>query len=257
LAPGRAAGGKRAQHDIYIRKGFMEFITGGNEGCNGCSAPQTQTSCNHCGACCTGGGPVLRAQDEHLIKTGKLDISGLYTQRAGELMFNKDTMKMESLATDHIKIKVEPEALRCRFLNSENSCEIYSHRPFECRAFKCWDEREIEDVYASDAPLCREDILGGIEGLWDLVSDHHERCGYALLGELIREVDTHRDQAAMAKVCEMIAYDRSLRETLVESGRVKPEILDFLFGRPLSTTIVMFNYRLEAADGVDSLIPIT
>ncbi|SCX79023.1 YkgJ family cysteine cluster protein [Desulfoluna spongiiphila] len=232
----------------------MEFITGGNEGCSGCSAPQT--SCNHCGACCTGGGPVLRTQDERLIKTGKLDLSVLYTQRAGELMFNKETLKMEPLDGDRIKIKVAPETLRCLFLDAENRCDIYSQRPFECRSFKCWDEREIEDVYASDDPLCREDIIGGIKGLWDLVTDHHERCSYALLGELIRKVDFVSDQEAMAKVCDIIAYDRSLRETLVESGRVKPEILDFLFGRPLSTTIVMFNYRIENQDGKDMLVPV-
>ncbi|WP_300667306.1 YkgJ family cysteine cluster protein [Desulfoluna sp.] len=232
----------------------MEFITGGNEGCSECGAPQT--SCNHCGACCIGGGPVLRTQDERLIKTGKLDLSQLYTQRAGELMFNKDSLKMESLDTDHVKLKVEPETLRCQFLSPENRCEIYAHRPFECRSFKCWDEREIQAVYASDVPLCREDIIGGIKGLWDLVTDHHERCSYALLGELIRKVDASSDRDAMDKVCEMIAYDRSLRETLIESGRVKPVILDFLFGRPLSTTIVMFNYRLETTDGIDFLVSI-
>ena len=232
----------------------MEFLTGENEGCNGCSAPQT--SCNFCGACCTGGGPVLRTQDERLIKTGKLDISDLYTQRAGELMFNKDTRKMEPLATDRIKIKVTAETLRCEFLDGENRCEIHSSRPFECRSFKCWDSREIEEVYASDDPLCRKDIIGGIQGLWDLVADHHERCSYLRLRELIREVDTRHDQDAMDKVCEMIAYDRSLRASLAESGRVNETILDFLLGRPLTTTIVMFNYRVEHKDGGDTLVSV-
>lgn len=233
----------------------MEFLTGGNEGCSGCSA--AQTSCNHCGACCTGGGPVLRSQDERLIKTGKLDLSVLYTLRAGERMFNKESLKMEPLATDQIKIKVDPETLRCLFLTPENRCDIYSQRPFECRSFKCWDEREIVEVYASDTPLCREDIIGGIKGLWDLVADHHERCSYDLLDELIRKVDDTGDQEAAEKVCEMIAYDQSLRETLVESGRVKAEILDFLFGRPLTTTIVMFNYRIESQDGKDVLVAVS
>ncbi len=232
----------------------MEFLTGDNEGCSGCSAPQT--SCNNCGACCTGGGPVLRTQDERLIKTGKLDLSQLYTQRAGELMFNKETMKMEPLVTDQIKIKVEAESLRCRFLDNENKCTVYSQRPFECRSFKCWDSREIEQVYSSDDPLCRKDIIGGIEGLWDLVLDHHQRCSYETLGELIREVDNNRDQDAMAKVCEMIAYDRSLRASLTESGKVNEATLDFLFGRPLTTTIVMFNYKVEKDGDTDKLVSV-
>lgn len=221
----------------------MEFLTGESEGCSGCSAPQT--SCNQCGACCTGGGPVLRTQDERQIKTGKIDISDLYTQRAGELMFNKETLKMEPLATDYIKIKVTAGELRCQFLEAENKCSIYTHRPFECRAFKCWDSREIEAVYASDDALTRKDIIGGIEGLWDLVSDHHERCSYKALGEWMHAVDIKKDPDAMAKVCEMIAYDRSLRASLADSGRVNEAILDFLLGRPLTTTIVMFNYRIE------------
>ena len=232
----------------------MEFLTGENEGCNGCSAPQT--SCNNCGACCTGGGPVLRTQDERLIKTGKLDLSQLYTQRAGELMFNKESMKMEPLATDQIKIRVEAESLRCNFLDKENQCTIYSSRPFECRSFKCWDSREIEAVYSSHSALRREDIIGGIEGLWDLVSDHHQRCSYETLGALIREVDTSRDQDAMNKVCDMIAYDRSLRDSLTESGRVNAKTLDFLLGRPLTTTIVMFNYRIEKDGDTDKLVSV-
>ena len=233
----------------------MEFLTGNDQGCGGCQ--EAQASCNFCGACCTGGGPVLRTQDERLIKMGKIQISDLYTMRAGERVFNKETLAMEPVATDQIKIKVQDETIRCRFLNDANRCRIYASRPFECRSYKCWDTREIEEVYSSHDPLTREDVLGGIEGLWDLVSDHQTKCSYDTLAGLLEKVETDRDEAAMAAVCEMIAYDRSLRETLVESGRVKAEILDFLFGRPLGTTVVMFNYRLEKGENGDQLVPVT
>ncbi|MCG8473646.1 MAG: YkgJ family cysteine cluster protein [Desulfobacterales bacterium] len=230
----------------------MEFLTGENSGCSGCG--EMQSSCNFCGACCTGGGPVLRTQDERLIKMGKIQISDLYTMRKGERVFNKETLAMESIPSDQIKIKVQEETIRCTFLNEANRCRIYANRPFECRSYKCWDTKEIEEVYASDDPLTREDIVGGIEGLWDLVKDHQGRCDYETLSGLMERVEADQDKEAMASVCEMIAYDRSLRETLVASGRVKPEILDFLFGRALSTTIVMFNYRLEKGENGYQLV---
>lgn len=207
-----------------------------------------KSSCDGCAACCTGGGPILRAADEHLIKTGKIPLKYLYTIREGELLFDKDKVTMVPLGRDNIKIKVNPETLECLFLDHEKKCTIYNTRPSECRAFKCWDSRQIEMIYSSDECLTRKDLLKDVAGLWELVKDHHERCSYEKLGALVEQIDSDNDKV-LDEISAMVNYDKSLRETLGQKGNMDPEMVDFLLGRPLTQTIVMFSYKIEEKEG--------
>jgi len=213
-----------------------------------------KTSCDRCAGCCTGGGPILRRADAHLIRSGKIPSTHLYTIRKGELLFNRDEMKMIPVITDMIKIKIDKETYACHFLEENSHCSIYVTRPAECRAFKCWDTKEIKNKYDED-PLERAEILADVEGLWELIADHQDRCAYDKMGELTDKLTGDEKDAAMNEINEMINYDNALRTTLVEKANIDPEMLHFLIGRPFTETMVMFNLKLENKDGSYILIP--
>lgn len=207
-----------------------------------------KTACDRCCSCCIGGGPILRLADAHLIRQGKIPSKDLYTVRKGELLFDKDKMTMVPVKTDLIKIKVSKEDLHCVYLDNGHDCEIYSTRPCECRAFKCWDKTEIEMRFQED-PLERKDLLGDVEGLWELIEDHQERCSYARMQEFTNRLTLNKDDEALAEINEMIAYDKSLRQTMVDKAKVDPDMLPFLLGRPFTETMAMFNMKIEEKDG--------
>ncbi len=215
-----------------------------------------KASCDRCAGCCTGGGPVLRQADAHLIRSGKLLSTFLYTIRKGELLFDKDKMKMIPVKTDLIKIKVDKDNFECLFLQDSSNCDIYTTRPVECRAFKCWNTREIENKYNED-PLERADILSDVEGLWGLIDDHQARCSYDRMGELTSKLAQDDNDAVMSEINEIINYDNALRETMVEKANIDPEMLHFLIGRPFTETMVMFNLKIENKDGGYILFPIS
>ncbi len=78
----------------------------------------------------------------------------------------------------------------------EKDARIYNDRPLECRALKCWDTRELEQIYAAKR-LTRRDLISNVKGLWDLIEDHQVRCDYIKIRDLIadRRHDTKRDHA--------------------------------------------------------------
>jgi len=208
----------------------------------------TRTSCERCAACCTGGGPILRFTDAHLVRSGAIASKDLYTVRKGELMFDRDTIKMVPVRTDLIKIKVNKDDLTCTFLKDGKTCDIFDTRPSECRAFKCWDTKEIEMKYDED-PLERADLLSEVEGLWDLITDHQERCSYERMSELMERLKEDKTGETLAAINEIIAFDLSLRETLVEKANVNSEMIPFLLGRPFTETIAMFNMKIVEKNG--------
>lgn len=215
----------------------------------------TRTSCERCSACCTGGGPVLRLSDAHLIRTGIIPSTDLYTLRKGELLFDKNTLKMTPLKTDFIKIKINKGDMTCIFLKEGCVCEIYNTRPSECRAFKCWDTLEIEMKYDED-PLERADLLSDVEGLWDLITDHQNHCSCERMKELAEQLEDDRSGDILSEINEMVAFDLSLRETMVEKAGVDPDMLSFLLGRPFTEIMPMFNYKIVNKNGNPSIEPV-
>jgi Fe-S-cluster containining protein len=113
------------------------------------------------------------------------------------------------------------------FLDKKYTCGIYETRPSECRAFKCWDTKEIEMKYDED-PLERADLLADVEGLWDVICDHQDRCSYQAMKELTDKIGDDQKEEVLAAINEIIKYDNSLRETLVEKANVNPDMLHFL-----------------------------
>jgi Fe-S-cluster containining protein len=201
--------------------------------------------CRRCGTCCAKGGPALHRDDRRLVEEGKIALTHLYTIRIGEPIYDNVQNKRGRASEEIIRIKGLNDAQTCRhYDDGNNRCRIYDHRPLECRLLKCWDTSEIEAMYASDR-LNRKDLLGEVEGLWDLIADHDQRCGYIRIAEWAGQLQHRRDRQTAAKIVEAVSYDIQLRRLLVEQRAVDPELLDFLLGRPLEKIFPAFGYDIR------------
>ncbi|MFO7665639.1 MAG: YkgJ family cysteine cluster protein [Desulfobacterales bacterium] len=194
------------------------------------------TECKRCGTCCRKGGPSFHFEDKDLIEDGHIPAKHLYTIRKGEPVRDNICEKIVYAPSDIIKIKGQKNSWTCYYYEDEKKCGIYKYRPIECRALKCWDTREIEGIYGKSM-LSRKDLFGKVEGLWELVIEYDERCSYEEITGLIRETSSRKTGRLPEKAAELIEYDNTVRELVVKKGNLDSDLLDFLFGRPLSVTL--------------------
>lgn len=205
------------------------------------------TSCQRCGICCRKGGPGLHLEDRPLVDSGKIPLKHLLTIRQGEPAFDNVAGHIAPAVTDILIVKgIHENASDCVFYDrSQKGCTIYDHRPVECQALECWDTREIESIYNSRR-LTRRHLLSKVQGLWELVEDHQDRCDYAYVAELAARISRSRQvKEAAEELLELIRYDRHLRDVTLERAVLDPEMLTFLFGRPLSFTIKLFKLQMK------------
>lgn len=206
------------------------------------SSPNT---CMRCGICCRKGGPGIHQEDQALIEKGNIPARHLYTIRRGELVRDNVKGRLMPADSDIIKIKGRDDTWTCVFYDqAEKSCTIYNDRPLECRALKCWDTRELEKIYAG-GHLTRKDLLSEVEGLWDLIKEHEARCDYAEIRNLIKVLQSGNSTHARRRLAEIIRYDAEIRELVVGKGGLDPEMLDFLFGRPLIKTLPDYGVQVR------------
>ncbi len=202
------------------------------------STPEPLTSCRRCGACCLKGGPALHVEDQPLVAQGMIGVRFLYTLREGELAMDNVAGHLCGVSEDIIKIRGQGRSWTCVFFDpAAQKCRIYENRPAECRVLKCWDPRELTAMYTRGR-LTRRDLIAGIDGLWDLVLTHAQRVDHGQIRHLLSKAGPQGlNPEASAALMAMVRYDLSLREVLVEKGKVTPDQLDFLFGRPLTQTL--------------------
>ena len=200
------------------------------------------SECRRCGTCCQKGGPSFHREDITLIEKGLIPSKCLYTIRKGEMAYDNVRHRLEPVKSDVIKIKGKNDTWTCMFFDEiKDACTIYENRPIECRALKCWDTAELENLYAKRR-LNRKDLISEIEGLWDLIKDHQERCNYETIQNLVSAISGHKGDDARQKLAEIIQFDIEIRKLVVSRGGLDSEMLDFLFGRPLKQTLK--NYGL-------------
>ena len=213
----------------------------------------SDSKCIRCGTCCEKGGPGFHQEDRVLIDKGLIPSHCLYTIRKGELAYDNVQKCLMPVDSDIIKIKGKADSWTCVFFDEPNKrCSIYDDRPRECRALKCWDTRELEKMYAGHR-LTRRELISEVEGLWELIQDHQKRCDYAGIQDLIQELDSSRENNARQKLGEIIKYDIEIRELVVSKGGMDPEMLDFLFGRPLTKTLPNYGIKIRQ-DGEKTII---
>jgi len=177
----------------------------------------------------------LHLEDKPLIDTGTIAARDLFTIRAGELAHENIQGGVRPAETDIIKIKGRGGQWTCRFLvEKDNRCGIYDHRPLECRALNCQDTRQIEKIYDTNR-LTRKDLLENVPGLWDVIQEHQHHCDYGRIYKLREQLKRNpADKTAAQNLRELIAYDSLIRERLSKKGNMDPDLMDFLFGRPLT-----------------------
>ena len=218
--------------------------------------------CRQCGTCCRKGGPALHVQDSHLLTEGVLQLQDLVTFRAGELV--RDTYKniVVPLPDEIVKIAAPAGSRRddwtCRFLMENNRCFIHEQSPAECKALFCDDPKALLGMHGKER-LDRKailELLHAPQWLIDTVEAHEARCNYVALIELASHLE-EQDEARKSLV-EVVEYDRAFRELVAEKGGVSQEMMDFLFGRPLMHTVIMFGIDARTnADGSITLVQTT
>jgi len=173
----------------------------------------------------------------------------LYTLRKGEGV--KDNVYQRLIPAEQEMIKVREKKGgkgECIFYDgAEKACAIYDHRPAQCASLKCWDPEEFLELYKTPR-LRRQDLIeDGV--LLALMEEHDKRCSYASLERMAKEIPVEGEDAVM-KIMSLLKFDFYLRPFAQEKLNIPPEKTDFLFGRPLIETIVMFGLRVvPQADG--------
>ncbi len=184
------------------------------------------------------------------MESGTIPLQQLFTIRQGEPAYDNVTGVIAPAATDIIMIKGNSKSSTiCGFYDAApKGCSIYAVRPAECRALKCWDTQEIERLY-NCRRLTRRHLISKVEGIWDLVKDHQERCDYSHVAELAAQLKQVQPPSTSHKsLLDLIHYDESLRQVTCERAKLDPEMLPFLFGRALSFTIQMFQLKRVGTD---------
>lgn len=217
-----------------------------NSGSNSETKDKSGTNeCVRCGTCCEKGGPSFHHDDRMLIEKGIILSKYLYTIRRGELAYDNVQGCLRAVESDIIKIKGKGDGWICLYFDEDKrACMIYDDRPLECRALRCWDTREIEQIYASNR-LTREDLVSEIEGLWDLVKDHQTRCDYQKIQKLTDDLINTKSQSSYRKLLEIVRYDAEIRKLVISQGGLEEDMLDFLFGRPLTKTLRNYGFKVQ------------
>lgn len=189
----------------------------------------------------------MHLADRGLVTSGKIPLKALFTIRRGEPAYNNVRRVVAPATTDIIKIKSAADYDRqvCRYFSTEPaSCAIYAERPIECRVLDCRNPETLAALYEQER-LTRADLLQEVTGLAELVADHQQRCDTLQLAQLAKTIRLNRDTtAAVEDVLTMLRYDQSLRQVTLERTGLDPQILDFLFGRPLTILLSAYYLRL-------------
>ena len=218
---------------------------------------QAISTCIRCGTCCKKGGPAFHHADKHLIEEGTIDSRFLYTIRKGELAYDNVRDCLIPADSDIIKLKGQNDSWTCIFFDeNQTACRIYANRPLECKALKCWNTSEVEKIYSKDR-LTRSDLISEIEGFWDLLEDHQRRCDYGTIRKLVKALDGAYREKARQQLIEIIQYDIEIRKLVATRAGLDVEMMDFLFGRPLTITIKNYGIRVQQSGKKIILMPET
>ena len=197
----------------------------------------------------------MHFEDALLFRKGILDRIHVYTLRQGEMVRGLDET-LTVLKQEIIKIKGQGGAWTCTFYDEKESvCTIYDHRPVECRALKCWDTQDLNNVM-NRPYLQRRDLLNANDGILEIMDAHEKRCSYIALESAAKQLKGRDSDEAATKILDLVKYDGFMRAFLAEKFNLDPEMMEFFFGRALSATIGMFGIAVKEKGDTVFLVPI-
>ena len=206
---------------------------------------QDQKECERCGTCCTSGGPALHSEDLHLVLEGKLPLTQLITIRAGELAHNPLTSSLQPVKRELVKISGVGREWNCCFFDpEEKGCTIYDKRPQACKALKCWDTDEIEELIEKDT-ITRLDIIPEDSPIRPFVIEHDKAFPCPEMIDLLEG----RNGARTDSLEETINREISYRTKVVGNFDLSLGEELFYFGRPLFHLLVSIGADINEVDG--------
>lgn len=211
--------------------------------------------CLRCGTCCEKGGPALHESDLGLLERGAIPLSSLVTFRKGETARDDIKGVLAPLEEEIVKIRSVADGTACVFYKGKRKgCGIYGERPLECRLLNCRDTSAIEAAYSKNR-LTRADILAKNEKLLKLATAHEERCSMLKIARLAADLSGPGGAAAADELLDLLQYDHFMRPFLVQKANIPENLLEFLFGRPLSGAIAGLGLAVKREGNRFTLCP--
>ncbi len=196
--------------------------------------------CVRCGECCEKGSPTLLSHDLPLFQREVLTWEDVYTLRAGERVTSREG-KATTLEEERLKVREVPGHRQCWFyLAATRSCRIYEDRPEQCRRQTCWGDSPRPPAAAQ--LLSRRDLLATVPEVWELISQHQERCD---CGQVLRALQalSAGDEGAGDALFEALHFDHYLRQMLLTDWELTPAATEMLLGRPLSRFLEDYGFH--------------
>lgn len=208
------------------------------------AAYATRPHCIRCGTCCTMGSPTLMTHDLELLRRAFVKPHQIVAIRVGENAYSNRTQKVERVEREYLKVKEKPGTRTCIFYDPDGPrCTIYETRPHQCRVQECWDP-EAEEGLNYCEPMSRASVLEGAARLWDIVLRHEERCSFDDLSRAMARLGATKGQS-VEEVLDLIRYDHHVREFAREQFDLDENVLDMIFGRPLSDAVRPYGLVVE------------
>ena len=104
--------------------------------------------------------------------------------------------------------------------------------------------------------LLRRDLIKPDDGILKIIGAHEQRCAYETLESVVRRLQGPDSDKTVGKILDLLQYDHYMRPFLAERFKVDPNEMDFLFGRPLTTTIRMFGLCVKQEGDTFLLVPL-
>ncbi len=201
-----------------------------------------RTHCIRCGECCLKSSPSLQLDDKDLVTGGLIQTQNLYTVRTGELVYNNIIDQPGINKQELIKVKTRNNNSQCIFYDDqEMTCQVYNHRPVQCSALTCWDEKAFMAVHQSPR-LTRSDVIEDTV-LCGLMAEHEKKCNYKDLESLVQDIES-KGNKAIHRILDKMKFDYQIRPFVSRKLGIDMDDMDFIFGRPLTETIVMFGLQV-------------
>ena len=202
------------------------------------------SDCQRCGTCCTSGGPALHSEDLRLIRSGAIPLEQLITIRAGELVHNPLTNKLQPIRRELVKVSGTGKQWSCFYYDpGEKGCSIYDTRPKACRVLKCWETEEIEQLIEQDT-LSRFDLIAENDPVLPFVREHEKVFPCPDMERLRNEGIPENTE----ELEEMINGEIAYRTKVVQHFNLSVGAEMFYFGRPLFHLLVAIGFKVTEVE---------